>query len=102
MRVVYIADDGKEFDDKYDCEDYEWKLYHPYLNDVRLYDGEGNELKNIFSQYTYETVMKIIVPSEIAAKDLRKLGCYTGWRSYEDISESGEWIWNDDMFVKVK
>ena len=102
MRVVYIADDGKEFDDQYDCEDYEWKLNHPSLNDIRLYDGDGNELKDILSQDTYEIVMKIVVPSEIAAKDLRELGYHTGWCCYEDISEPGEWGWNNDIFVKVK
>lgn len=102
MRVVYIADDGKEFDDQYDCEDYEWKLNHPSLNDIRLYDEKGNELKNIFSQNTYEIVMKIIVPSEIAAKDLCELGHYTGYCSYKDINEPGEWVWNNFIFVKVK
>ena len=24
MRTVYIADDGKEFDNEFECEHYEW------------------------------------------------------------------------------
>ena len=24
MRVLYIADDGKEFDNEFECEHYEW------------------------------------------------------------------------------
>lgn len=106
MRVVYIADDGKEFDDKYDCEDYEWKLNHSGLNDVRMYDKDNNELENIFSQDTYEIVMKIVIPSENSVKDLQDLGRYTGFGSYEDINEPGEWVWCDEdfkcEFVKVK
>ena len=106
MRVVYIADDGKEFTDKYDCEDYEWKLNHPYINDVRLYDKDNNEIKNILSQDTYEIVMKIVVPSENAVKDLQDLGRYAGFCCYENIDEPGEWVWcNEDWefeFVKVK
>ena len=29
MRVVYIANDETQFDDGFDCEDYEWRLNHP-------------------------------------------------------------------------
>lgn len=102
MRVVYIADDGKEFDDQYDCEHYEWKLNHPSLNNIHLYDKDNNELEDLFSEDVYGIVVKIIVPDENAAKDLRELGDYTGYCCYEDIYEPGEWVWNDEIFVKVK
>ena len=104
MRIVYIADDGKEFDDKYDCEDYEWKLNHPGINDVRLYDEDNNELHNILSQDTYENVMRIVVPSQMAVSALNELGRYAGFCCYDDIPEPGEWAWYDRewKFVKVK
>lgn len=28
MRNIYIADDGTQFDNQFDREDYEWKLNH--------------------------------------------------------------------------
>lgn len=104
MRVVYIADDGKEFDDKYDCEDYEWKLNHPGLNDVRMYDEDDNKIKDMLSQDTYEIVMKIIVLNENAVKEMKDLARYTGFCCYGNIDEPGEWVWNDKgwKFVKVK
>ena len=102
MRVVYIADDGREFDDKYDCEDYEWKLNHPGLNDILMYDGDGNKLDDILSYDTYGSVMKIIIPNEKSLKDLKEFGCYTGFCCYVDINEPGEWVWNYEIFVKVK
>ena len=104
MRIVYIADDGKEFDDEFDCIDYEWKLNHPSLNDVHLYDKDSNELDDMFSENTYGAVMKIIIPSESAVRDLQKLGDYTGYCCYEWIDEPGEWIWDDEgsKFVKSK
>ena len=100
MRTVYIADDGKQFDDKYECKDYEWKLKHPCLNSVIFYDVKGNRMSDISSQDTYELVMKIIVPSDEAAKALQELGDYTGFYSYEHINESGVWVWKDYIFVK--
>ena len=63
MRTVYIADDGKEFDDEWECKDYEWKLNHHHLNDVRLYDKDEMMLRDIFSEDTYNNVVKIIVPT---------------------------------------
>ena len=53
MRTVYIADDGKEFDDEWECKDYEWKLNHHHLNDVRFYDKDEMRLRDIFSEDTY-------------------------------------------------
>lgn len=30
MKVIYEADDGTRFTNALDCEDYEWKLKHPW------------------------------------------------------------------------
>ena len=104
MRVVYIANDGKEFDDKYDCENYEWKLNHPGINEIHMYDNYDDEQEDIFSMSVYENVVKIIVPNEESVKDLQELGDYTGYTCYEWIDEPGEWIWDDEelKFVKAK
>ena len=103
MRIVYIADDGKEFDDEFDCLDYEWKISHPYLKDVRLYDEYNKELGNIFSEETYGIVERIIVPNENALKDFQELAIRTGFCCYEDVDECGEWAFDNDKeaFVKV-
>lgn len=29
MRIIYIADDNKEFDDEFECERYEWLFETP-------------------------------------------------------------------------
>lgn len=95
MRTVYIADDGTQFDDEFECEDYEWKLNHPHLKDVRCYDKDGNELKNIFSENTYGYSQKIIVPTDEAARDLQELSKYTGYCYYGHIAESGTWVYKE-------
>ena len=28
MKTIYEANDGTQFEDKFECEDYEWKLDH--------------------------------------------------------------------------
>ena len=102
MKIVYIADDGKEFDDEYDCEHYEWQLNHTHLNDVHFYDKDSNELKDIFSADTYGDVMTITVPTDEAAKDLQALARYTGHCFYDHITESGVWIFDEDKHRFVK
>lgn len=44
MRTVYIADDGKEFDNEFDCEHHEWMLNHPNLKYIKIYDNRTGEL----------------------------------------------------------
>jgi hypothetical protein len=95
MRTVYIADDGKEFADEFECYDYEWKLNHQGLNEVEFYDKDGKRLENIMSEETYCKTVKIIAPTERAAYDLRKLGDYTGFCCYKDITCPGEWIFDE-------
>lgn len=103
MRVIYIADDGKEFDDEFDCQNYEWKLNHPHLKDICFYDKDNKVLGNIFLQETYETTERIVVPNKDALNDLQELANYYGFCCYEDINECGEWIFNNSKatFVKV-
>ena len=105
MRVVYIADDGKEFDDEYECIDYEWKLKRPHLShltDIKFYDKDDNELTDIFSEEAYSITELVVVLDEIALKELQEFADYTGFCCYEDITECGEWIFNYDEGTFVK
>ena len=103
MRVVYIADDGKEFDDEFECEDYEWSLNHPRLNDIHIYDETDDELRDIFSEETYRCAEKIIVSDDETAKTLRDLGEYTGCCGYDGVTGPGKWIYDKkhSVFIKV-
>jgi len=103
MKIIYIADDGTQFDNEVDCTDYEWKLNHPNLKDIFIFDEDGNELKDIFEEDTYNNSMKIIVSTDEAVKDLQELAGYTGYCCYYNINKVGEWIFNkhDEMFVMI-
>lgn len=103
MKVIYIADDGKEFDNEFDCQSYEWKLNHPHLKDICFYDKDNKVLGNIFLQETYETTERIVVPNKDALNDLQEFANYTGFCCYEDIVGCGEWAFDikKGTFVKV-
>ena len=72
MRTVYIADDGKEFDNEFECEHYEWLQNHPHLKDIKCYDKDGKQLEDIMSDDTYYFAKKIIVPTDECVKELIK------------------------------
>ena len=105
MKVLYIADDGKEFDNEYDCEDYEWLLNHSNLKDIKCYDKNGKLFENLMDENTYLYSEKIIVPTDMCAKELKELATYTGYYCYSHITEAGIWMVkehkNDWEFVKV-
>lgn len=103
VKIKYISDDGVEFDNESDCEDYEWKLNHPHLKDVHVFNAKGEKFKDIFSEDTYNLSAKIVVDTIEAAKDLQDLADYTGYNCYADITDIGEWAFDNrkGTFVKV-
>lgn len=101
MKIIYVADDGTQFDNEFDCEDYEWKLNHPHLREVRVFGKDGNEFNNIFEEDTYNYSEIIIVPDDEAARNLQELADYTGYCYYSHITKAGEWIFDtaNERFV---
>ena len=93
MRTVYIADDGKEFDDECECQDYE---FASSLNAIEIYDEDGNKLKDLLSDDTYYEARKIIINTEKELSDLRLVADYTGFYGYERVTSAGVWIYDED------
>lgn len=105
MRIVYIADDGKEFDNEFECEHYEWLQNHPHLKNIKCYDKDGKQLEDIMSDDTYYFAKKIIVPTDECVKELVELVEYTGFCDYAYINEPRIWSYVDsdfnERFVKI-
>ena len=103
MKHIYEAFDGTQFDDEYDCYQYEWKHSHPHLNEIKFLDKNNNELKNFLSDDAYNKTDTIIVPSEECVKELEDLVEHTGFMSYESIDRPGIWVYcqPDGNFVKT-
>ena len=69
MRILYIADDGKEFEDEFECEHYEWMLNHPNLKYIKIYDNRTGELfDDIMTDDAYNYGDKVVIPTEFALK----------------------------------
>lgn len=101
MRIVYVSDDGIKFDDEFECQDYEWRMQHPYLKDVQFLDENGDLLEDVFSEETYGKTEKIIVLTQEAVNDLIALGEYTGFCCYRDVTHPGIWKFNPDIGVET-
>ena len=97
MRTIYIADDGKEFDNEFDCEHYEWTLNHPNLKYIKIYDNRTGELfDDIMTDDTYNYGDKVVIPTEFALKDLHDWATYSGYCYFHQITEVGTWVFNED------
>lgn len=102
MRVVYISDDGKEFNDEFECEQHEWIINNPDIENIHIYDIDGNELVDLFSENTYDKSYRIEVADESALDALHKLADYTGFHLYKTIDDYGDYVYDNVDFVFVK
>ena len=102
MTTIYIAFDGKQFQNEGDCAFYEWSCAHTLLDRIEFYDSDGIRIFNYFSESAYNSIVKIIVKDQPSLQQLKDLADYTGFCSYEDITSIGTWIWdkNQEKFVK--
>lgn len=97
MRVIYIADDGTEFDDETECYEYEVGKKHPCLMNVKFFDKNGNmfgiDKNHIYAYSTYNNSEKIIIHDEDELKDFLWWSEACGWcEFYEHINAVGVWV----------
>lgn len=100
MRTLYIADDGKQFEDEYECINYEFCISHPHLKTIELYDRNDEKLTNPLDEDTYFNLTKIVVHSGEELMDLYDAADYAGFSVYYDIKDVGTWIFDKERFVK--
>ena len=96
----YIADDGTEFDDEYDCLEYEFEQ--------NVKDGEWTLLDNRFrildnaERRSYEDCWYIYLPTSKVAEALMNawdedmIGNYTPRFLREHDFDSGLWAWDEN------
>ena len=66
-KTIYIAFDGKEFDDEGDCREYELNTKLKDIgDDLLLYDKNGKKIEKIDNQLLAESIDYIVVKSEKA------------------------------------
>jgi hypothetical protein len=98
MRTIYMADDGKQFDDKYDCLDYEFGMrIKGGAKQITIIDENGAVVHTpLTSEDTYSNAYKIIVTGMLGIRTLQEISDYAGFTAYDDIDVPGVWVYNKD------
>ena len=66
-KTIYVAFDDKEFDNEYDCREYELNTKLKDIgDDLLLYDKNGKKIEKIDNQLLAESIDYIVVKSEKA------------------------------------
>lgn len=102
MKIIYIADDGKKFDEEWKCKEHEFKISHSHLKTIEFYDKNGKRLTDPMEEETYNNCIKIIIHSIEESNDLIEMVDYTGFSGYCDIIDIGTWIFDDKEGTFVK
>lgn len=95
MRIVYIAADGTEFDNAWDCETYEDKMKYPELKNIAFYDQENNIYfigDDLFDSDIYNNCEKVLIHNENEYNAFQWLAEECGYCEFSDfITSAGFW-----------
>ena len=104
MKVIskYIAEDGKVFNSKKECQDYENEIKLKEFKDIKnikFFDENGNLFEDVESTlfYVYTNFYKVIIPTKEDYKALKELFNKEGYYLSE-ISSEGTWYRITDMY----
>ena len=87
-KTIYIAFDDKQFDNEYDCREYELNTkFKDVGDDLLLYDKNGKKIEKIDNQLLAESIDYIVVKSEKAYEYLVEQMDYFGL-NYPDYYNS--------------
>ena len=86
MKAFYEARDGKVFNDKYDCLEYETKLI--IKEKFKMYDIHGNITND------YDAATKIDLLEDLTSEEHDILSSSYRFDYLEDIDEKGFYIWS--------
>ncbi len=105
MTVVktYIAEDGKKFDDEWECVEYERELKSNQFKDVAfLFDDEGHQLP--LTDAGFEDCMFIVCKTDEAAAYMYNEFCtgyFLPW-GCADEAKAGMWISINDNWRELE
>ena len=88
QKTIYVAFDGKEFDDEDDCREYELNTKLKDVgDDLLLYDKNGKKIEKIDNQLLAESIDYIVIKSEKAYEYFVEQMDYFGL-NYPDFYDS--------------
>lgn len=103
MKEIYIADDGRQFEDKEKCENYEYyELKIPLIKNIEFLDEDNKKLS--FKEEAkdeeefFMNVEKIIIHSKEELNQFRIYARDCGFVSWQNIDAVGEWVWDREHY----
>lgn len=105
MKIIYVADDGKQFYNEEGCYCYESSLKFPELKDIDFYDKENNlyhiDKNDIFNDECYQKSEAINIHNDTELACLHWLANECGWCEFTDyISKPGFWTREEKVRTK--
>lgn len=109
MRIIYEAFDGKTFDKQWECENYEYMLFHPHLLTICFYDKNDKLcyitkelIEDVDSKIDliYHNTEKVEIHTKEEFQDFIELSKDCGWCEFYDyITSPGLWIRHEDEYM---
>lgn len=101
MKVVskYIAEDGKVFNSRKECQEYENKINFKDIKNIKFFDVNGNLFEDVESTlfHVYTNFYKVIIPTKEDYNALKQLFQKEGYY-LNGISSEGTWYRITDMY----
>lgn len=97
--TIYIADDGTEFWDEDECQEYEEKqMYEMVCDTLKFYDISQKLITDASLSEALRNSYYIKVLDENAWETLERITCNTGYSSpiHNEIREMGTWYYDEN------
>lgn len=91
----YESDDGKIFDNEYDCAKYEMSKILDNTNSLIMIDFDGVRIEKVDSD-SMKSVEIIIIKDELASSIVEEIGDYYG---FEFPCQIGSYWWDNDKWM---
>lgn len=98
MKVIYIADDGKQFNDENECMEYEFqKLYEKGESIISGFGPDDNWISFSEAHFCREATIISLKTEEAVKLFIRR--CTEENLSNEGIDKPGIYIWGDSKYA---
>lgn len=102
MKVIYIADDGTQFNDEYECEDYEFnqRFFSDIFKVGILFLNREKHIMGFPTNYDelddiYQTCEYVYISSEMGSEWMKQVNKECGLYFPTEV---GKWHFNGDLF----
>lgn len=96
MKILYEADDGKIFNNEFECFSYEFGLKFSEITKIKFFDINGKmfyiNINDLFNDKYYNNCERIYIHNNVELICLHAVANEAGWCEFESILEPGFWV----------